>query len=76
MANLQVKNVPDEVHRRLRRCAKRRGQTVREIVLQAVQRELSHEEFAARLRRRRSVDLGRPAADFLREVRSERQGHE
>jgi hypothetical protein len=46
---------------------------MRELVLEAVQRELSSEEFVARLRRRRAVDLGRPAAEFLREARRERE---
>jgi len=69
VANLQVKNVPAALHRRLRRSARRRGTTLREIVLEAVARELSLEDFAARLRRRRPVDLGRPAAELLREER-------
>jgi plasmid stability protein len=73
MANLQVKNVPEPLHQKLRRCAKRRGQTVGEVVLEAVRRELSHEEFVARMRRRRPVDLGRPAAALLREARAERE---
>jgi plasmid stability protein len=73
MANIQVKNVPEEIHRRLRSCAKRRGQTLREVVLEAVRRELSHEQFIARLHRRRPVDLGRPASAFLREARVERE---
>jgi len=73
MGNLQVKNVPADLHRRLRRTARRRGTTLREIVLQAVARELSHEEFAARLRRRRPADLGRPAAELLREERLRRE---
>ena len=72
MGNLQVKNVPEDLHRKLRRCAQRRGTTLRELILEAVQRELSHEEFVARLRRRRPIDLGRPAAAFLREARRER----
>lgn len=72
MANLQVKSVPEELHHRLRACAARRKQTIREIVLEAVERELSHEEFLARLRRRPKVDLGRPAAELLREARTER----
>jgi hypothetical protein len=73
MGNIQVKNVPEEIHRRLRTCAKRRRQTLGEVVLEAVRRELSHEQFIARLHRRRPVDLGRPAADFLREARAERE---
>lgn len=73
MANLQVKDVPEELHRRLRRSARRRRTTMRELILGAIQRELSHEEFVARLGRRRPVDLGRPAAEFLREARAERE---
>lgn len=72
MANLQVKSVPEEMHRRLRACAARRKQTLRDVILEAVERELSHEEFLARLRRRPRVDLGRPAAELLREARAER----
>jgi hypothetical protein len=72
MANLQVKAVPDDVHRRLRACAARRKQTLRDVVLEAVERELAHEEFLARLRRRPKVDLGRPAAELLQEARAER----
>ena len=46
---------------------------MRQLVLEAVQRELTTEEFVARLRRRRAVDIGRPAAEFLREARGERE---
>jgi hypothetical protein len=42
------------------------------VVIGAIRRELSHEEFVTRLRRRRPVDLGRSAAEFLREARAER----
>jgi len=72
MANLQVKNVPEAIHRRLRRYAMRRGRSVRDVVLEAVLRELSHEEFVARLSRRAPVDLRVPAADLLAAARSER----
>lgn len=73
MANLQVKDIPEDLHRKLRRCAKRRRTTLREIVIEAVRRETSQEEFVARLRRRQSVELGRSAAKFLREARRERK---
>ena len=73
MADLQIKNVPDETHRRLRLCAKRRRQTLRAVVLAAVDRELSHEVFLARLHRRKPVKLGRPAASFLEAAREERE---
>lgn len=73
MPNLQVKNVPQDLHSRLRRCAKRRGRTVRDLVLDAVKRELSLEEFAERLERRPPVNLGRAAGRSLEEARAERE---
>jgi predicted DNA-binding protein len=72
MANLQVKNVPAELHRRLRRLAKHQGRTLREIVLEAVRRDVEHAEFEERLKTRRPVDLGRPAARAVEEARAER----
>ena len=73
MTNIQVKGVPEEIHERLRVSAARRGQTIREVVLEAIRRELSHEDFLDRLRQRTHVDLGRPAAELLREARAERE---
>ncbi|HSL84301.1 MAG TPA: hypothetical protein VLF66_16120 [Thermoanaerobaculia bacterium] len=73
MANLQVKNMPEDLHRRLRASATRRGKTVREVVLEAVRREVSQEEFLARLRQRPRVKLARPAAELLAEARGERE---
>ena len=73
MANLQVKNVPESLHRKIRAHAKRRGRTVRDVVLDAVAREIERIEFRARLVKREPVDLGRPAARTLEEVRAERE---
>ena len=73
MANLQVKNVPESLHRKIRAYAKRRGRTVRDVVLDAVTREIERLEFRTRLAKREAVDLGRPAARTLEEVRAERQ---
>ncbi len=72
MANLQVKNLPEPLHRKLRAYAKRRGRTVRDVVLEAVTREVERDEFITRLTQRAPVDLGRPAARTLDEVRAER----
>jgi plasmid stability protein len=72
MANLQVKNVPESLHRKIRAYAKRRGRTVRDVVLAAVTREVERLEFRARLAKREPVDLGHPAARTLEEVRAER----
>ncbi|MGH9380569.1 MAG: hypothetical protein ACRD2Z_08150 [Thermoanaerobaculia bacterium] len=68
-----MKNVPEEFHQRLRRCAERRGQSIRDLVLEAVRRELAQEEFVARLRKRQRVRLDRPAGELLAEVRAERE---
>jgi len=73
MANLQVKNVPESLHRKIRAYAKRRGRTVRDVVLDAVTREIERLEFRARLAKRAPVDLGRPVARTLEEVRVERE---
>jgi len=73
MANLQVKNVPESIHRKIRAFAQRRGRTVRDFVLDAVTREIERQEFRARLAKRESVDLGRPAARTLEELRAERE---
>lgn len=72
MANLQVKNVPESLHRKLRSYASRRGRTVRDVVLEAVARVLDADEFRARLARRAPVALGRPVARTLEEERAER----
>lgn len=72
MANLQVKNVPEPLHAKIRRYAKREGRTVREFVLEAVRRAIAREEFQQRLRSRERVDLGRRAATSVEEIRAER----
>ncbi len=73
MANLQVKNVPEPLHRKLRAYATRRGRTVRDVVLEAVTREIDREEFRSRLAKRTPVNLGRRAAQMLDEARAERE---
>ncbi len=49
MANLQVKDVPEALHRKIRRYAERRGRTIRDVVLDAVTRESAglHESIKA-----------------------------
>jgi plasmid stability protein len=74
MANLQVKNVPDAVYRKIRRHAAREGQTLREFVLDAVRAKLARQEFHERLARRTPVVLQRPASELVEETRRERDG--
>jgi hypothetical protein len=72
MASLQVKNVPADLHRKLRRMARQRSVSIRDLVLEAVRREMDREEFRARLARRAPVELGGGASVLLEEARGER----
>lgn len=56
-----MKNVPDSLHRKIQAYAKRRSGTVRDVVLDAVTREIERDAFRARLVKRTPVDLGRTA---------------
>ena len=73
MANLQVKNIPDELHERLRRHARERNCTISAAVLTAVERELDRWEWRARLAQRPRTELGVTAADLLQAERENRE---
>ena len=73
MANLQVKNIPDELHERLRRHARERNCTISAAVLTAVERELDRWEWRARLDQRPRTELGVAAADLLQAERERRE---
>lgn len=70
--NLQVKNVPTELHERLRRHAHSIKSTMSDIVLAAIERELARHAWRERHTGRPSVDLGVSAASLLEEVRGTR----
>lgn len=76
---LQVRNVPDDMHDELKRRAGEAGQTLTDYVQEILRRELRRppvHEVLGRIRRRRPVDLGRPAAELLREERRGREPEE
>ena len=73
MPNLQVKDVPANVYRKIQRHAKRQGRTIRDIVLSAVLREIGRAEFQQRLAGRERVELGEPAGRTIEEIRAERE---
>lgn len=73
MSNLQVKDVPKDLHRKIRAYAKNTGRTIRDVVLTAVLRELERDAFFERWETRTRVKLNRKAADTLNEVRRERE---
>ncbi|HXG19695.1 MAG TPA: hypothetical protein VNN62_11565 [Methylomirabilota bacterium] len=65
MANLQVKNVPESLHKRLRFYACKRHCTLSDLVREAIKRELARSTFHERLGKRSHTDLGMPAASLL-----------
>ena len=70
MANLQVRNISDDLHDRLRRHARENNCTISAAVLSAVERELARGEWRKRLAQRLETDLGVEAAALLVEERS------
>jgi hypothetical protein len=73
MANLQVKNVPADLFRKIRRQAEQEGRTIRDFVLEAVRAKIAREEFAARLRKCTPVELDRSVGEEIDAVREERE---
>ena len=67
--NLQVKNVPSELHERLRRHARASRRTMSAVVLAAVERELARQEWQERFARRPETRLGVSAAELLEQER-------
>ena len=72
MANLQVRNLPDELHERLRRCAQQRNSSMSAVVLQALERELEWSEWQKRLEQRPPLDVSLDSIAALHEARRER----
>ncbi|MCW2995332.1 MAG: hypothetical protein JWQ18_2827 [Conexibacter sp.] len=74
MKMLQVRNVPDDLHRALKERAAREGTTMSELVLRELPR-LAHkptpETVAARIRGRAPVP-GAPAAELIHDERDRR----
>lgn len=72
---IQVRNVPDRLHRELLRRAKERGQTLTDYIQEILEREVGRppaSQVFERIRRRPPADLGRSAAVLIREERSKR----
>ena len=72
MANLQVRNIPDDLHERLRRLARKNDRTIRSVVIAAVERELQWMEWDERFKQSRTTDPGVDAAAVIREERTRR----
>ena len=72
MANLHVRDIPDDLYDRLVHHARKNGLTLRATVLSAVERELVRWEWRKRLAQGPTTDLGVDAATLLTEERSHR----
>lgn len=73
---IQVRNVPDPLHRELTRRARARGETLTHYVQGILEREVARPpatEVFERLRARTPVGMDRPVADVIREERARRE---
>lgn len=73
---IQVRNVPDRLHRELTRRAKAKGQTLTGYIQDILEREVSRppvEEVFERIARMTPVNLGAPAAELIHQARAERE---
>jgi predicted transcriptional regulator len=57
MANLQVKKIPDSLHKRLRKEAEKKNRTMSEIVIEAIERELERREWLMQAPKKSKTDL-------------------
>lgn len=68
MGNLQIKDLPDDVHDELRRRARQSGSTMRDYVLRLIltdQATPSRDEWLARIRARPRLALDQPMAEAI-----------
>jgi plasmid stability protein len=73
MANLQVKNLPDVLHERLRDYSRKHNRTISDVVLEALEREMARNEWHDKLSKRPATDLGDAATSLLEQERQERE---
>ena len=70
---IQIRNVPDEIHRAAKARAARQGLTLSEFALQALQRAVETptlRELADRIDALPTIDLEPPAAELIRDERN------
>ena len=74
---IQVRDVPDRLHRELVRRAQAAGQTLTDFIQEILEREVARppaSEVFGRIAAREKVDLGRAASELIREERASRTG--
>lgn len=78
MANLQIKDLPEDMHEELRRRARFEGISVRDYVLRMIRNDQeypSRAEWAEEMRNREPLPLGSDIAAQVRADREERSAH-
>ena len=74
MSTLQIKNMSESLHRRLRRYVQKQHCTLSDFAREAIEKELARREFHERLARHPKTDLDVSAAALLEEERQQRNG--
>ncbi|MBA2308233.1 MAG: hypothetical protein H0W01_02775 [Pseudonocardiales bacterium] len=75
VANLQIRDVPNEMHDELRRRAKLEHLSLREYVLRLISRDQQRPalaEWLERVHQLEPVDLGAPASELIAASRADR----
>lgn len=78
MGHVQIRNVPDDVHRTLKARAAKAGMSLSEYLLRDVvelARRPTLEEITERIRSRSRVQLDVPVEEIVREEREARERH-
>jgi plasmid stability protein len=76
MAHIQIRNVPEDVHLKLKERAAKAGMSLSEYLLAEIKRSAetpTMEEFIERVRSRPMFSLERSAAEIIREERERRE---
>jgi antitoxin FitA len=69
---IQIRNVPEQTHRKLKACAAAHGMTLSGYLAKLIERDLSkptREEIFARIQSRKPVRLSKTAAELIRDER-------
>ena len=72
MATVQVRNIPEDMHKRLRRLAEKKNSSMNAILLAALERELTHAEWQEHWEQLPTTDVNMNAAKIIREERAKR----
>lgn len=72
MANVQLKNLSDDLHQQLRDAAAETHTTISDLVRVAIERELARRRWQSTFSTRARTDLQTSAAELLQEARDER----